>query len=376
LERELNVLFPGAGVIAFDAGRAALAAALRIAMRMTGRDQVVLPAYTSYSVAAAAAASGSKVVLCDLDPRTLQLDRAALRSAVGPRTAALLLGNLYGFPDVTSDLDWVRASGAMIIDDAAQALGAREQGRAVGTRGPLGILSFGRGKCVSLGDGGVLLVNDPACAVEADRERPVAGARGAGLLVMAAGTTVSASPLAFGMLSRLPGLRVGESWYDPEFEAHAMPAAARGLAAGLAGITGEFRLMRQRVARTWTEALKGVRGLVLPQPPDGSEAAWLRVPALAADQADREAKVSLLAQAGLSFVRSFPTSLGAIQGFRGQLASDLPTPGADSIAARMIALPCHGSISPSLIRRAAAALENSGPGPASPVLATTRGTHG
>lgn len=101
-------------------------------MQATGRPNVVLPAFTSYSVAAAAARAGARAELCDLDPRSLQLDRNALRRCVRPRTAAVVLGNVFGLPDVTADLRRVREGGALLIDDAAQAFGATGDGRLVG----------------------------------------------------------------------------------------------------------------------------------------------------------------------------------------------------------------------------------------------------
>src|SRR5262245_371747 len=185
LATQVRALFPEARVGTFSSGRAALSQAIALALRTTGRKRVVLPAYTSYSVAAAAAASGALVDLCDLNPLTLQLDREALRRCVDDRTAAVVLGNLYGFPDITTDLDWLVREGIWLLDDAAQALGALEYGQPVGSRGHLGVLSFGRGKCVTLGDAGALLLNRTPAGVDATDSAARSGGRGWHPLLMA-----------------------------------------------------------------------------------------------------------------------------------------------------------------------------------------------
>lgn len=356
LERELAVFLPAASVLTFGSGRAALAAALRAAMRATGRHRVVVPAFTSYSVAAAAAAAGAAVELCDLDPVTLQLDRAALRSCVGPDTAAVVLGNVYGHPDVTSDLAWLAGEGVVVVDDAAQALGAREAGRAVGTRGGLGVLSFGRGKCVSLGDGGALLVSDTALAAAVMAERREGTWRAPRRWLAAVATALSRDPRIFGLLSRLPGLRIGESWYDPDFASAPLPSVSHGLALGLALEVERQRGLRTACARRWLAALDGVAGVAMPPVAPGAESAWLRLPVLASGPDSREAMVACLARAGLTFVRTFPTTLASVPAFRACVVADRPVPGAARVARCLLTLPCHAAVSERDVQRGAAAV--------------------
>ncbi len=340
-------------------GRAALAAALETAMRATGRRGVVLPAFTSFSVAAAAARAGADVMLCDLDPVTLELDRAALRACVGPGTAAVVLGNVFGRPDTTSDLGWIGAAGALLVDDAAQALGAAEGGRPAGSRGALGVLSFGRGKCVSLGDGGALLVNDPALRGHTPAA-PAAATRGAVPWLAACVLWACRSQSVFGLVSRSPGAQVGESHYAPEFAMAGPGAAVHAMAVGLGAEIARQRAVRRAVARWWVEGLAGVPGLRVPPEVPGTESAYLRLPVLAESAGHREVLVGRLRAARFSHVRSFPHPLDGIAEFRRFCGASPPVSEAAAIAQRLVALPVHAGVDRGDVGRAVAALA---PGP-------------
>lgn len=360
LSAELRRLFPDSAVVTYGLGRAALADAIRIACRTTGRDRVVLPAYTSYSVAAAAAAAGATADLCDLDPVRLTLDRASLARCVDHRTAAVVLGNPYGYPDRTDDLAWLRDAGVLLIDDAAQAIGATEGGRAVGGRGDLGVLSFGRGKCVSTGQGGALLIHAPALRTEAAPRDRATGA-GAAAWLVAASLGMSTDPRVFGLLSRLPGVRVGESWYEPEFDAGPPPRSVEGLGSDLGAAIERHVAARRRIASQWLGRLTGVPGVATVPEQDGVRPAYLRVPVLAPDAARREKVVRVLARSGFHYVRSFPAPLGAIPEYRRHCGDRTLTPNAETVASRLIALPCHVGIRERDIRRAADCLRKAEP---------------
>lgn len=339
----------------YGSGRAALCDAFRAAAARTGRSRVVLPAYTSYSVAAAAAAAGVQADLCDVDPDSLALDRADLARLVGPDTAAVLIGNLFGFPERVDDLGWLPGRGVLVIDDAAQAFGASDASGLVGGRGDLGVLSFGRGKCVTLGDGGVLLARDRTLLNEAGALAPAGRMAAARLAAMSAAVQLARHPGVFGLLSRLPGAGIGESHFDPAVPRTAWPSAARGLADDLATRASSMREQRTRVAAAWRSAL-ALPGWTLPGPAAGSTPAWLRVPLVAPSVEQRARAADALASAGLPYVASYPTTLGAIPEFRRLCGAAQATPKADRLAACLLALPCHEGVGPDDIARAARAL--------------------
>ena len=136
--------------------------ALEVAAAVT-HAPVALPAYCCYDVATAADGAGVAFHLYDLEPETLSPDLASLRRSFDAGARSVVVAHLYGVP---ADLAAVRALaaefGAIVIEDAAQGSGCEWRGRPAGAHGALGVLSFGRGKGVTGGKGGALLVNEPS----------------------------------------------------------------------------------------------------------------------------------------------------------------------------------------------------------------------
>ncbi|KAF1047891.1 DegT/DnrJ/EryC1/StrS family aminotransferase [Xylophilus sp.] len=144
-------------------GTAAFVAALTALRRLApGRDTVVVPAYTCPLVALAVAHCGLQLRCCDLRPSSLDLDPQALAALCGDRTLAIVPTHLGGrVVDLAPALAIARACGAFVIEDAAQALGARAaDGRSVGLAGDIGFFSLAVGKGLTLFEGGVLVARD------------------------------------------------------------------------------------------------------------------------------------------------------------------------------------------------------------------------
>jgi dTDP-4-amino-4,6-dideoxygalactose transaminase len=158
-------------------------------------------------------------------------------------------------------------------------------------------------------------------------------------------------PFLFGALSRLPGGRIGESHYEPEFGFEPAAASVDAMSGGLAVEVHRQLEIRTRIAGFWRAGLTGLGGVTLPEPAAGTRAAFLRVPMLVADQARRKAVNARLAEARFGYVTSYPGTLATIAPFRA-LCSAGTTPGADEIAARVIALPCHAGIREEDVARA------------------------
>ncbi|MDR0225819.1 MAG: DegT/DnrJ/EryC1/StrS family aminotransferase [Burkholderiaceae bacterium] len=144
-------------------GTSALMVALDTLRRLApGRGEVVAPAYTCPLVALAIAQCGLQLRLCDLRPDALDMDPAHLQSLCTERTLAVLPTHLCGrVADVGTALVCARAVGAWVVEDAAQALGARVGGQPVGWQGDVGFYSLAVGKGLTTFEGGVLLARDP-----------------------------------------------------------------------------------------------------------------------------------------------------------------------------------------------------------------------
>ncbi len=145
-------------------GTAALVVALNTLRTQSIRREVVLPAYTCPLVAHAVARCGLKVRLCDTRHGHFGMDPAALEAVLGPDTLAVIPAHLGGrLDDIATLSRLAHAAGARLVEDAAQALGARHaDGTPAGMAGDLGILSLAVGKGLSTFEGGLLLCRDPA----------------------------------------------------------------------------------------------------------------------------------------------------------------------------------------------------------------------
>lgn len=150
--------------------------AITLALRALGvgpGDEVIMPAMTATPTAGGIVAAGATPVFADIDPRTRTLDPAAAEAAITPRTRALLPVHLYGRPaDMDALAHIARRHGLLLVEDAAQAHGARWRGRPAGSLGHAGCFSFYPTKNLgALGDGGAVTTDDPAVAERLRRLR-------------------------------------------------------------------------------------------------------------------------------------------------------------------------------------------------------------
>jgi dTDP-4-amino-4,6-dideoxygalactose transaminase len=150
--------------------------AIEIALRAAGvgaGDEVVTVAHTAIATVCAIERAGAVPVLVDIDEVTFTMDPAAAAAAITPRTRALVPVHLYGQPaDLTSLAALAARHHLCLIEDCAQAHGARHRGRRVGGWGDLAAFSFYPTKNLgALGDAGAVLTNDAAFAARARRLR-------------------------------------------------------------------------------------------------------------------------------------------------------------------------------------------------------------
>jgi len=145
-------------------GTAALIIALRtLQQRMPGRTQLIVPAYTCPLVALAAYyCPPLRVVPCDLQPDSIDLDEQQLTQLCDENTLAVVVTHLAGrVADVDTAKRIAGAVGAAVIEDAAQAMGALDGGHSVGLKGDVGFFSMALGKGLTTAEGGVLFSRDP-----------------------------------------------------------------------------------------------------------------------------------------------------------------------------------------------------------------------
>jgi len=126
-------------------------------------DEVITSPITFASTANVIVHTGARPVFCDVQEDTLNMDPAALRAAITPRTRAVIAVHFAGHP---CDMDEVRAAagGVPVIEDAAHAVEAEYRGRPVGAIGRVGAFSFYATKNITTGEGGMLVTDDEELA--------------------------------------------------------------------------------------------------------------------------------------------------------------------------------------------------------------------
>ena len=160
-EQEFAAYCGAAECIALNSGTSALHLALLAAGAGPG-DEVITVPFTFVASVAAVTYSGARPVLIDIDPRSFTMDPAAIEAAITPRTKVILPVHLYGqSADMDPIMEVARRHKLIVIEDAAQAHGAKYKGRAVGSIGDMGCFSFYPGKNLgAYGEGGAVTTNN------------------------------------------------------------------------------------------------------------------------------------------------------------------------------------------------------------------------
>lgn len=164
----LESMLGAAGVLLTHSATGALEMAAILAGVGPG-DEVIMPSFTFTTTATAFVMSGATPVFVDVRADTLNLDEGLVEAAITDKTRAIVAMHYAGVGcDMRALADIAERHGLMLIEDAAQGFAAAVDGRPLGAIGQLGCLSFHETKNVISGEGGALIVNDPALVERAE----------------------------------------------------------------------------------------------------------------------------------------------------------------------------------------------------------------
>lgn len=296
--------------------------ALTIALRALGigpGDEVVVPSLTFYATAEAVVNAGAAPVFCDVDPRTYCMTAETARPAIGEHTRALLPVHLYGNPAPMAELaDLAGERGLKLLEDAAQAAGARYRSRPAGTLGDAAAFSFFPSKNLGgFGDGGAVVTDDGEVAALARRLR-------------AHGSEDKGLHTEVGYNSRLDELQA---------------AALRVLLPHLDGWTHARRAVAQGYA-----ASEIAEVVEVPAETEGGESCWHLYVVRCAE---RDALRTALAEAGIGARAYYTVPLHRQPGMAGWAGGELPE--SERAAAECLALPMGPALSAEQVDAVAAA---------------------
>lgn len=329
-----------------SSGKAAFALIL-LALRelFPGRDEVLIPAFTCYSVPSSIVRAGLKVRLCDLSPDRLDFDFVELPAMLSDKLLAVVPTHLFGSPsDLPGLRQLIQDPAITIVEDAAQAMGETWEGKELGTLGDVGFLSLGRGKAFSAVEGGVILTTRDDIAQALSRR--VAGLPGyglrklIGLVSKAAAMTFFTHPPLFWIPRCMPFLRLGETLFEPDFPMLRMSSFQAGLTANWRERLQSMRDARRTNVRRWMELLEetGNRGIcshLLPQP-----LGLLRFPIRVRDSEKRKTLLHESANKGVGVMSVYPESINRLTELRGEIPAQA-CPVAESCARELVTLPTH-----------------------------------
>lgn len=293
-----------------------------LALGLGPGDEVICPSFTFVSTANAILRVGARPVFAEIDDTSLGLDPEDVARRIGPKTRALLPVHYAGHAaDMDALQQIARGKDLKIVEDAAQGLDATYRGRALGTLGAAGALSFHETKNITCGEGGALIVSDPELAARAE-------------IVREKGTNRSA--FLRGEVDKYTWVAEGSSYILSDVLAALLDAQLDKL--------DEIQARRARIVDRYRAGLgewARARGVTLPPPDDALRRSnhhlfYLRFPAADARDRAMDALRARGVMATFHYVPLHSSPWGRTLGHGG-----LELPVTDRVAGTLLRLPLH-----------------------------------
>lgn len=306
-------------------------------------DEVIVPSFAFVTTASAFSMRGARLVFADVRPDTFNLDERQLEGLCTPRTKAIVALHYGG---VACELDAIlalaEARGIAVVEDNAHGLFGTYHGKKLGTLGRLATQSFHETKNLTCGEGGALVVNDPALVQRAEivREKGTNRAR-----------------FLRGQVDKYTWVEQGSSWLPSDLNA--------ALLLGQLEQAGTIQAARQRVWRTYAEELAGwaaAAGARLPVVPAHCGHPAHVFALLLSDLAERTAFLQHLREREVQAVFHYqPLHLSEV----GRAAGGAPgqCPVTEDIADRLVRLPLHAGLTDEELARVLEAVTSYRSGP-------------
>jgi dTDP-4-amino-4,6-dideoxygalactose transaminase len=305
-ERECATFLGAKHAIAISSGTDAILVAL-MALDLAPGDEVICPAFTFFATAGCVARAGLTPVFADVDAASFNLDAADVARRITPRTKVIMPVHLFGqSANMEPLLTLAKEHKLAVIEDAAQALGAKHRGRACGTFGEFGTFSFFPSKNLGgFGDGGLVTTNRDDLAEKVRLLR-----------------THGAKPKYFHQ-------RIGGNFRLDALQCALLRVKLPHLPA--------YSAARQRNASFYSEKLSGLRGLVLPSAAAHNDHIWNQYTLRVAGAGRRDALKQHLTKAGIGSEIYYPLPLHRQECFAHLPKTSLPV--SEALASEVVSIP-------------------------------------
>lgn len=341
-EDELKSFFKVKYCFTVSSGKAALVLILRALHEVCPeKDEVLIPAYTCYSVPSAITRAGLKIRLCDMAPGTLDFDfNHIVEELDNPRLLCVIPTHLFGVPaDVVRVKALINQRDIFVVEDAAQAMGGEWNGKKIGTQGDVGLFSMGRGKAFSTVEGGIILTdNDQIGRI---LEKRLAAIKAYGnfdclkLFLNSVALSVLIYPKVYWLPKLLPFLKLGETHFNLSFPIRRLSSFQAGMARKWSTEINKLKASRSlnvnKIARYGIKSPGIYRGPV----PD-----LIRFPVLVVDTETKKKILQKSEKMGLGLSDGYPHSIDGIDELRNLLGANT-FPVAKDLAERIVTLPVH-----------------------------------
>ena len=330
-----------------NSGTTACYLALEVLKHLSGKTEVVLPAYTAPSLLLPIWKAGLKPVLCDISPDTFNMDESQLDRHIGERTLCVLPVHMFGMPcDMDSVCRAARDRGAFVLEDAASSMGSRLHGRMTGTFGDVAFLSLNRGKNLSTLAGGCLLTDREDLGGELGRACDALPAPGtAQRAVMATklvGLSLAVRPAFYTLLYPFVA-QFKYTTLHTDFDSFRYTDLQA--AVGLSLFRRQEEILRRRHENgmlLYTE-LSSVVGVRVPKILPDSIPSFNQFPVMFESRAMRDDLHRRIREAGVEATILYPDPIHRIYDLGYDLSDD-PFPNATCLASRLLLIPTHPMI--------------------------------
>jgi dTDP-4-amino-4,6-dideoxygalactose transaminase len=336
------------------------------------RDEVLIPAFSCYSVPSAVLRAGLRIRLCDVNPDTLDYDERDLsqvdsingwddgtRSSNGrgnrsSRLLAVVAVHPFGMP---ADLTRVQAatsqSRAFVIEDAAQAMGARTAAGMVGAQADVGFFSLGRGKSLSCVEGGVIVTRDRNIASKITERMAGLGRNGAWAQAVVVAKAIALlgmqHPTCFWIPKLIPFLKIGDTLFEPDFPLSLLSGFQAGLGRHWNEKLADFSAMRRRASAYWYQRVQRKELHLFRKTGEGVPS-FLRFP-VRVDDAELYSKILQESdRLGLGIMITYPKAICDVEEIWGCRDSS-GFSGARRLARSLLTLPVHPYLTQQDMRR-------------------------
>ncbi len=357
-ERFINLLsdyFGGQSYMA-SSGKSALYLILKaLKKKYPNKNEIVIPNYTCWSLPSAIVRAGFKIRIIDIDNSTLTVCPDALSKCIDDKSCAVIVTHLFGIPGKIDEIEKIcKERQLFLIDDAAQGLGATQNDKKIGSFGDAGILSFGRGKTITVQAGGAAIIRDKEIAEIADSiyndEFTEASVSRCNDKLQLAIYKLFFNRYLYWIPDSLPFLNIGETIYDTRFEISKMADHRSEWGLKIFSRLEKIVKNRRKIAKKYVQYIREAKLGDFITTEFSNNSAYLRFPMVFKNRRSRRYILEKGHKLGISGM--YPGTIDSINGISQYLVRDsLQCPRSQDIAGRLVTLPTHYGIKESDIKK-------------------------